>query len=68
MKALVTTASRRQFLISRTHLTELDELGRETKAQCTLEIAPVLKPGKPLIYATKGEVVTEEVITGVIYR
>lgn len=68
MKALVTIADQRQFLISRTHLTELDELGRETKTQCTLEIAPVLKPGKPLVYATKGEVVTEEIITGVLWR
>lgn len=68
MKALVTTADRRQFLVSRTHLTELDELGKETKRQCTLDVAPMLKPGLPLVYATKGEVVTEAVITGVIYR
>lgn len=68
MKALVTTADRRQFLVSHSHFTELDEMGKETKRQCSLSIAPILKPGMPLVYATEGEVRTEEIITGVLWR
>ena len=69
MKALVTLEDGKQFHISRTHITELDELGRETKRQCTLRVAPVLKPGIPLVYGCKcGEITTKERITGVIWR
>lgn len=68
MKALVTVADGKQFLISRTHLTDVDELGQETKRQCSLTVAPTLKPGIPLVYATEGEVRSEATITGVIWR
>jgi len=67
VKALITTVSRKQFLITAKTLVALDDMGKE-KHQLTMISNPVVRPGVPLVFGNGDGDVETEMIESVVYR